>query len=370
MSVSVEIRKRLSPLFALDAAFTVPAGFTILFGASGSGKTTVLRAIAGLIRPDEGRILVGEATFFDSDNRIDLPTRRRRVGYLFQQLALFPHMSIRANISYGLHGMPAAEARDRIGSIADSFHIAHLLDRRPGQISGGERQRAALARALVTDPSVLLLDEPLSALDHAIQARILDDLRRWNEQRRIPVLYVTHSHREAYELGERVVAMERGRVAVIGSAHEVLDQPSHRMLASLAGFENMFRAQVIERAERNGTMRCRVDGTPTELELPLTPHRPGDHVTVALRAGDVLLARHEPHGLSARNVLRGQLVRTTVHGHTVVAFVDVGATFVAHVTPSAVEALQLQAGREVWLIIKTYSCRVLADSDGSQRHGE
>ena len=367
MSVAVAIRKRLSPQFALDADFAVPAGFTILFGASGSGKTTILRAIAGLARPDAGRILVGDVTFFDSGTGVDLPIQRRRVGYVFQHLALFPHLTVRANIGYGLHGVPAADVRGRIEAIAESFHIAHLLDRKPGRISGGERQRTALARALVTDPSILLLDEPLSALDHAIQAQILDDLRRWNERRRIPALYVTHSHREAYELGERVVVLEQGRVAATGTSHEVLDQPSHRLLATLAGFENMFPATVIGKAERDGTMRCRIDGTQTELELPLSTHPRGQPITVAIRAGDVLLASEEPRGLSARNVLRGRVARTTVQGATVAVVVDAGASFVAHVTPGAVEALQLRPGRPLWLIVKTYSCRVLAESSGSSR---
>lgn len=360
MSAVIEIQKRLSEAFVLDASFAVPAGFTVLFGPSGSGKTTILRAIAGLTRPDGGRIVVGGTTLFNGDS-VDLPVQQRRAGYVFQQLALFPHLSVRDNIAYGLHAVPAAEARDRVGAIAESFRIAHLLDRKPDQISGGERQRAALARALVTDPSILLLDEPLSALDHAIQARILDDLRRWNDLRKIPALYVTHSHREAYEIGERVIALEHGRIVATGTSHEVLDRPSHRMLASLAGFENIFGAEVIERAANNGTMRCRLDGAPTELEVPLTEHQRGDRITVALRAGDVMLAADEPRGISARNALRGHLVEITLHGPTVVATVDAGTPFVVHVTPSAAQALQLRPGREVWLIIKTYSCRVLTE---------
>ena len=361
MSAVIEIQKRLSEAFVLDAAFAIPAGFTVLFGPSGSGKTTILRAIAGLTRPDGGRIVVGGTTLFDGDSAVDLPVQQRRAGYVFQQLALFPHLSVRGNIAYGLHAVPATEIRNRVGAIAESFHIEHLLDRKPDQISGGERQRTALARALVADPSILLLDEPLSALDHAIQARILDDLRRWNERRKIPALYVTHSHREAYEIGERVIALEHGRIVAAGTSHEVLDRPSHRMLASLAGFENIFGAEVTERAANDGTMRCRLDGSQTELEVPLTEHQRGDRITVAVRAGDVMLAASEPRGISARNTLRGHLLDFTRQGPTVVATVDSGAPFVVHVTPSAAQALQLRPGSEVWLIIKTYSCRVLAE---------
>jgi molybdate transport system ATP-binding protein len=361
MTATIEIRKRLSPPFAVDVAFTAPSGFTILFGASGSGKTTVLRSIAGLTRPDAGRIDVGDRTFFDAEPGIDLPPQQRRVGYVFQQLALFPHQTARANIAYGLHGLTAREQHHRVDAIAESFRISDVLDRKPAHISGGERQRTALARALVTEPSILLLDEPLSALDHAIQSRIMDDLRTWHERHRIPVVYVTHNHREVYALGERVIVMEQGRILKSGSPHDVLDQPAQRILASLAGFENVFDATVTERQERAGTMRCRVDRSATEIEVPLTHHRAGDRVGVAIRAGDILLARYEPHDISARNVLPGRVVDVTRQGPTVVATIDAGVPFVVHVTPGAAEALALQPAATPWLIIKTYSCRVLAD---------
>jgi molybdate transport system ATP-binding protein len=359
MSAAVEIRARLSSAFSLDASFTAPPGFTILFGASGSGKTTVLRAIAGLTRPQSGRIVVGARTLFDSTAGVDLPINQRRVGYVFQQLALFPHLTVQANIAYGLHTLPAAEQRHRVASIAASFHIGGLLQRRPGEISGGERQRVALARALVTEPAILLLDEPLSALDHAIQSRIMADLRQWHQEHRIPVVYVTHSHREAYGLGERVVVMSHGRVLATGSPHDVLDHPTERVLASLAGFENVFDAIVAERDPAAGVMRCRVDDT-THLEVPLAQHQPGDRVRLAIRAGDILLASGEPRGLSARNVMAGRVVDLTREGPTVIVRVDAGCPFIVHVTPGGAERMHLAQGATIWVVIKTYSCRVLA----------
>ena len=360
MSATIEVRTRLSPQFAVDVAFTVPPGFTILFGASGSGKTTVLRTIAGLSRPDAGRIVVGDRVFFDAATGIDVPVRERGIGYVFQQLALFPHLSVRSNIAYGLHGLPAADRHALVRAIAESFRISGVLERKPAHISGGERQRTALARALVTQPSILLLDEPLSALDHAIQSVIMDDLRRWNERHRIPVIYVTHNHREVYALAERVIVMEQGRVLETGSPHDVLDHPVQRVLATLAGFENVFDATVTERQERAGTMRCRLGASSTEIEVPLTQHRAGDRISVAIRAGDILLALHEPHGISARNLLHGRLTALTMQGPTVVATVDAGAHFVVHLTPGGAEALSLRPDDRPWLIIKTYSCRVLA----------
>lgn len=360
MSLAIELRKRLSAAFELDVAFTAPAGITILFGASGSGKTTVLRCLAGLARPDAGRIRAGDRTLFDAASGIDVAVQDRRVGYVVQELALFPHMTIEANIGYGLNRMPAAERRARVDAMAESFRIRGLLGRRPGAVSGGERQRAALARALVTEPSMLLLDEPLAGLDHAIQSRIMDDLRRWNESQRLSVLYVTHSHREAYTLGERAIVLDGGRVLASGSPHQVLDHPMHGVLASLAGFENVFDASVSERREREGTMHCRLVDSRAELEVPLASAAVGAPLRIAIRAGDILIAASQPHGISARNVLPGRLVRLDQHGPTVVAEVDAGARFIVHLTPGGAESLRLAPGVGLWLIIKTYSCRTLA----------
>jgi molybdate transport system ATP-binding protein len=361
MTASVEIRKRLSPRFGLDVAFTAPPGFTILFGASGSGKSTILRCVAGLTRPDAGRIAVGDRTFFDAAGGVDVPVRHRGVGYVFQQLALFPHMSIAGNIQYGLHRLPPDEQRRRVSAIAESFRISGVLEHKPAQTSGGERQRAALARALVTEPSVLLLDEPLSALDHTIQLRIIDDLRRWNESHQIPVLYVTHAHREVFALGERVVVLENGGVAAAGSPHEVLDQPGRESLANLAGFENVFDGTVVERRPGLGTMHCRLGAAPVDLEVPLSAAAAGDAVRIAVRAGDILVSSQEPRGLSARNILPGRVRDIRREGATMIARVDAGQLFTVHLTPGAVDSLGLAAGAPLWLIIKTYSCRLVAD---------
>ena len=361
MSASITVRKRLSPQFTLDASFAAPPGFTVLFGASGSGKTTVLRAIAGLTKPDAGRIVVGDRTYFDDVQRVDVPVPQRATGYVFQQLALFPHLTVRANIAYGLHRLRPAEQRDRVEAIAHSFRISHVLDRKPDFVSGGERQRTALARALVTQPRILLLDEPLSALDHATQSHIIEDLRRWNDRHRIPVVYVTHGHREVYALADRVVVLEGGRVVHSGTAHDVLDRPGQRELASLAGFENVFEAAVVDRQEAAGTMRCRVVGTETELEVPLAEQAIGAALGVAVRAGDILVALQQPQGISARNVFSGRVDSIATQGPTVVLVVDAGARFLVHLTPGAASSLGIRPGDRVWLIIKTYSCRVLAE---------
>jgi molybdate transport system ATP-binding protein len=214
-ALAVRVEKRLmsgARSFLLDAELDVPPGITILFGPSGAGKSTLLRAIAGLLRPDRGRVALGDAVLFDANADIDVPVPQRRVGYVFQELALFPHLTAAENVGYGLAPL-SREARDaKVEAALESFHIAQVGDRRPDNISGGERQRVALARSLVIEPRALLLDEPLSALDEENKQKILDDLRAWNAARRLPVLYVTHSREEAGAIGERVVYMRDGRI--------------------------------------------------------------------------------------------------------------------------------------------------------------
>lgn len=359
MTLRATIRTRLSS-FELDVTLDAPPGITIVFGASGSGKSTLLRSVAGLARPEHGRITVGTRVLFDADQRIDLAPRERGVGLVFQQLALFPHLTARANLAFGLTALDASEREARIDDIARRFRIDGLLDRRPAALSGGERQRVALARTLVTDPSVLLLDEPLAALDYATQTRIIDDLRAWNAARNIPVLYVTHSHREVFALGERVVVLDQGRVLATGTPHEVIDLPAHETIAQLAGFENLFTATVVGRRPASGVMQCRLAEGTAELEVPLGLADVGASVRIAVRAGDILLATEEPRGLSARNVLRGTLASFTREGTTIVARVDAGERFVVHLTPGAVESLGLTTAMPVWLVLKTHSCRIVS----------
>lgn len=359
MTLSVRVRKRLSAAFAADVAFTAGPGVTILFGASGSGKTTVLRAIAGLVTPDEGRITADESVLFDSTSGIDVPVRERQVGYVTQHLALFPHLTVRQNVEYGLTGVDRQVRGQRVEAILDSFRIGQLRDRQPAQISGGEKQRVALARSLVTDPRVLLLDEPMSALDYATQTRIIDDLRAWNRDRRIPVLYVTHAHREVFALGDRVLVLDQGTVQADGTPHEVLDAPARHAIATMAGFENAFEATVLSSHAGWGTMLCRLEGTTTDVEVPFSGAEAGARVKLAVRAGDILLAAEEPRALSARNVLPGTVQSVRRHGATVVAAVAAGAIFDVHLTPGACESLGIRDGREVWLVIKTYSWRVV-----------
>jgi molybdate transport system ATP-binding protein len=365
-TLSARIRKIFSSAeraFSLEVELSAAPGFTILFGASGAGKTTLLDCVAGLAAPDAGRIAVGERVLFDANVDTNISVARRGVGYVLQDLALFPHLTVEQNTEYGLAHLPSPARRQRAASMLQEFRIDHLRQQRPAQISGGERQRVALARALVTDPCVLLLDEPLAALDAPTKARILDDLRRWNQTHRIPILYVTHSREEVMALGERVLVMEAGRIIAQGTPHEVLSAPLQETVAHLAGFENVFDAKVWLVHEDRGTMTCRLPGDRTGsfvlLETPLIRAEAGSPLRVGIRAGDILLAVSKPVGLSARNVIAGRLISLERRDMIVSARVDCGVEMEVYLTLAARDALELAAGREVWLVIKTHSCHLM-----------
>jgi molybdate transport system ATP-binding protein len=349
--------------FSLDVEFSAAPGFTVLFGPSGSGKTTLLDCVAGLTSPEAGRITLGERLLFDASAHVNVPVAKRGVGYVLQDLALFPHLSVEQNTEYGLAHLPRSGRGQRAAAMLQEFRIDHLRQQRPAEISGGERQRVALARTLVTDPCVLLLDEPLAALDAATKAKIIDDLRRWNQARRIPILYVTHSREEVIALGERVLVIESGRVIAQGTPHEVLSAPLQETVAQLAGFENIFDATVWLVHEDRGTMTCHLPGGDAGsfvlLETPLIRAEQGAHLRIGIRAGDILLAIEEPVGLSARNVIAGQLVALERRDMMISARVNCGVEMRVHLTLAARDALHLIPGKEVWLVIKTYSCHLM-----------
>jgi molybdate transport system ATP-binding protein len=345
--------------FLLDVALEVLPGITILFGASGAGKSTLLDCIAGLLSPDAGHIAIGEDVLFDSLRGIRLASQNRRIAYVFQTLALFPHLTVEQNVAYGLHGLGVQERTQRVKEILEAFRVPHLSRQKPGAISGGERQRVALARSLVTDPRVLLLDEPLTGLDAELKAELVDDLRAWNAAKRIPILYVTHSREEVDALGERVIAVENGHIVSTGAPMDVLDAPRRTRLAQSAGFENLLSGVVLDLREEDGVMHVRLGLSACEIEVPLGCAAPGDLVKVAIRAGDILLATEKPQGLSARNVLEGQIESLERRGTMVIARVDCGAKFVAQLTPGAVRTLGLSAGQKAWLVLKTHSCHLV-----------
>ncbi|MGJ9413916.1 ATP-binding cassette domain-containing protein [Aeromicrobium sp. CF4.19] len=258
VDVTARLRARGRRAFQVDADLAFRREITMIVGRSGAGKTTLLQCIAGVVRPDRGLITVGDRTLFDAESGIEVPIARRHVSLVFQDLALFPHLSIEHNIAYGLRRLDRGERRRRTLDIMESFRISHLRGRRPRETSGGERQRTAIARALVTDPAALLLDEPMSSLDLETKARIVADLRAWNAERSIPILYVTHDDREIHALGDRIVMLENG---------QILDDrvPSSRPTVK---HESTLRAVVVATDSANGGALCRIRGTSATISVP------------------------------------------------------------------------------------------------------
>ena len=361
--LEVRLRKRFpnpEGSFNLNVHFRALAGFTILFGASGAGKTTLLDCIAGLTDPDQGRVAVGGEDLYDSAKKINVAAWNRRIGYVHQELALFPHLTAEENVAYGLRTLSTAERQTRSREMLQAFRIDHLRGRKPAEISGGERQRVALARALVTEPRALLLDEPLAALDRPTKSSLVGDLRHWNQQHRVPILFVTHNGEEVFALGDEVVMLDAGKIVAQGQPHEVMHAPRLETVAHLSGFENILEVTVVALHESRGSMTCRLGTGAVELETPLVRAEVGSRLRVGVRAGDLLLATVEPHGLSARNILPGIVRRLVQRDVIVSAMVDCGGTeFEVHITLAARDALQLSVGRGVWLVVKTHSCHLM-----------
>jgi molybdate transport system ATP-binding protein len=347
--------------FELAADFHLDPGITILFGPSGAGKSTLLDCIAGLLKPSSARIALNGEVLHDSAANVFAPPQSRRLAYLFQEPALFPHLTVAQNVAFGLQGLDLSERANRAQDLLMAFRVERLAGRKPTEISGGEAQRVALARALAPAPRAVLLDEPLKGLDAELKSAIVDDLCAWNKIRQLPILYVTHQRDEVDALGERVIAIDRGQIIAEGAPHAVLDAPRKKRLAYAAGFENHLSSVVQDIREPDGVMRVRLASAETELEVPLAYAAVGNRVHIAIRAGDILLATRRPEGLSARNILEGILTSMETNGTTVVCRVNSGAMFLVHVTPGAARSLELAAGQRVWLVIKTHSCHLVED---------
>ena len=361
--LNVRLSKRYAsnghPCFQLETKFTARPGVTAILGHSGAGKSTLLRCIAGLCDPEQGRIAIGEKVLFDHNSKINVITSARNVGFVFQDLALFPHLTVQENVGYGLHRMKAAEREDRMARILESFHIAHLRKRLPRETSGGEQQRIALARSLVTEPCILLLDEPLSSLDTRMKTSIIEDLRRWTEDQRIPILYVTHDHEEAFALGEHAIALHQGQIVAEGPPREVAATPDREVKKHAAAFENILQTTIVAVQEQEGTMLCRIDGSASELTVPLSPCEPGTTAQIGIHAGEILLAGAKPEMLGHCNVITGRILELVPNATGTIVRIDCGTEFKVHLPGTLLESARLKPHMQVWLIVKTSACCVL-----------
>lgn len=374
--LSVAVRHRLGD-FVLDAAFEAGGGLTALFGRSGAGKTSLINAVAGLIRPDRGRIVLDGDVLTDTEAGVFVPVRQRRIGYVFQEGRLFPHMTVRQNLLYGRWFAPKDGRADEVDHVVELLGIGALLGRRPANLSGGEKQRVAIGRALLAHPRLLVMDEPLASLDEARKAEILPHIERLRDEAGVPIVYVSHAIAEVARLATTMVVLSEGRVAAIGPT------------AAIMGRIDLF--PLTGRAEAGAILATRVAGHDPEFGLTLlsagagelrVPHLDmpvGAALRVRIRARDVMIALRPLDALSALNVLPGTVVEI---GLTTGPIVEIrldcaGEPLVARLTRRSVETLGLAPGRRVYAVIKSiaFDHHALAGApppsgaDADTRHG-
>lgn len=350
MTLSIALRHDFGN-FTLDLTFDAPAGVTVLFGPSGSGKTSVLNAVAGLLRPDWGRIALDDRLLFDHHSGQNIPAHRRRIGVIFQDGRLFPHLSVRQNLDYGQffapQGSRPAISRDRAIAMLD---LGDLLNRRPGALSGGERQRVAIGRALLANPALILADEPLAALDDARKAQILPYFERLRDEIAVPMIYVSHAPAEVARLASTIVALRAGRLVAVGDAASLFGDIA---VMGAGGAGSLLRALVREHSHDGLSALTIPAGTiwVPQVNLPV-----GAAVLLRIAAQDVMLARARPADVSALNILAGQISQISPVGdHAVMVTLDLGngACLRAQITARSAQAMGLAAGQSCFGVIKT-----------------
>ncbi|MBM6579518.1 molybdenum ABC transporter ATP-binding protein [Microvirga sp. BT689] len=339
--------------FALQARFQSDGRLTALFGPSGSGKTTIVNAIGGLLRPDHGRITVKGRTLVDTKKGVFVPKHRRRIGTVFQEGRLFPHLNVRHNLLFGRWFTPEGGRKASFDHVVDLLGIAHLLDRRPSTLSGGEKQRVAIGRALLADPQLLLMDEPLASLDEARKAEIFPYLERLRDEGGVPIVLVSHSVSEIARLATFVVVLSEGQVMASGPAAEVLRHTNVFAQAGLTEAGALIEARVCGHDDAYGLTV--LEARAGALTVPRLRHPVGTRLRVRLRARDIMLSLKAPEGLSALNVLPGFISSVDeAEGTSVDVQLDCGGdSVVARVTRKSVDELGLKPGLPVHAIIKS-----------------
>ncbi|MFQ5651373.1 MAG: molybdenum ABC transporter ATP-binding protein [bacterium] len=354
--LEIKIRKQLAA-FSLRLDLALEPAFTALFGPSGSGKTTTLNLLAGLLTPDDGEIALDGRLLFSKEKKINLKPRARNLGYIFQESRLFPHLSVQQNLQFGLR-RPSEHSRafdfDEIVAVAG---LAPLLPRMPGDLSGGEKQRAALARAILAAPDYLLMDEPLAALDQPVRLALLEFLKEVHERLALPILYVTHDLSNVINFADQVVVLKAGTQVGVGPPLALLDKMSAPPLVSREDIANIFQAEITAHDAAKGVTRVQAKGL--ELILPRLHAAVGENVLLNLPASEIILSVIQPQGLSASNIFRGQI--TAIHhiGERVFVAIAAGETFTVEIVQATVKRLALAVGKEVFLIFKASSFRRL-----------
>ncbi len=353
--IDVERRYRNGPIVRAQVAIPLDeAPVTVLFGESGAGKTTILRCLGGLDRPDRGSLRFRGEVWSDAATATFVSPQRRRIGFLFQEYALFPHLPVGRNIAHGLRGASRAERERRVLEVAALVRITDLLDRRPAELSGGQKQRVALARALAPSPRLLLLDEPLSALDGPTREELRVELRRVLEEQRIPAVVVTHDRIEALALGDRLAVLASGAVRQFGAVEEVFTSPSDADVARIVGTENVAHARILGREDGLATVAIG-----SARLVAVDPGGSEEDAFACIRAEDVVLEVAPAGETSARNELAGVVTAVAREGAMVRVILDCGFRLVALVTRHSAEHLALAPGKTISALVKAPSVRLV-----------
>ncbi len=349
--LDVAIEKTMGA-FTLSARFTGAAGVTALFGRSGAGKSTLVNAIAGLVRPDSGAIRLDDALLFDAGARIDVPVRKRGIGYVFQEGRLFPHYSVRGNLMYGRRRTPPRQRWGSFDHIVALLGIGDLLDRRPAGLSGGEKQRVAIGRALLQSPRLLLMDEPLASLDPARKEEILPYIERLRDEMRLPIVYVSHSVDEVTRLADTLVLLAEGRTIASGTVNEVFGRLDLRPHTGRFEASMVLTAEVVAHDHLSGTTL--LDHPAGRMWIPTIDRPPGSQVRLRVRAREVALAVGDPGLLSIRNRLEATVTDIAAGPEAAIEVqLDAGGQMlVARITRDAMKALDIAVGHQVESLIK------------------
>lgn len=346
--------------FQLTAQFSLRHRVTGLFGPSGSGKSTLLHLIAGLVQPHRGRMEIAGTTVFDTDRRLFLPPHKRRVGLVFQDSQLFPHRSVQGNLLYGYHRTAKQLRRFQPDEIIQLLDIGHLLNAVPSQLSGGEKQRVALGRSLLASPCLLLLDEPLAALDQGLKDQILPFLRRVKDELDLPMIYVSHALGEILSLTDELIVMSGGRIVGAGPWQQLLNKDQVRGVTGSHALDNVLPVTILAHEPAAGCTLARYFGV--RLQLPLNAALPsGSECLVSIRSSEIALSRAPLSGTSIQNQIKGRICALILHQTTLLVQIDAGATLLAEITPRAGTELGLSEGDFVYCLIKTQSLEYAAD---------
>lgn len=346
--------------FTLDAALQSEARVIGLFGPSGAGKSTLLNVLTGSVKPEQGKVVIGGRCLLDTEHGIDVPMHQRRIGMVYQDGRLFPHLNVRNNLVYGMRLLPESARRYSLQKVVELLEIEKLLGQRPDQLSGGERQRVALGRALLASPDCLLLDEPMASLDVRLKSQILPFLRRIKEETQVPMIYVSHAMPEILDLTQQLAVMQDGQILAYGDYHEVLTSQAVLPLAQSLGIENVLLVTIAENHPDLGYSVA--DFADYRMTLPLSSQPSGSRAAIVVPAAHIALAKSAVSGISIQNQLRGTVTSIRVVGHRALVSVDISTPLLVEVSEKSVQELGIEAGQQIYCLIKTQSIRYLAGS--------